>query len=224
MKSSLKLFLSAALVIMPLACAHSGDGRTRDVTRAQKIQRSVDATELDSVSLTSSMHPNITAGFMIDPEDRNHPAVQMGGKNGDVWLFPEIVQSIFTFGLRPAINDALGNVYVLEYPDWVLSSTQLKPMSKVLPYEPTLVACTKPVASKASGAKGECYSASAEWSFAYDLRASSPAICGDVLRLISREKAGLYLKEIIPISGQVRTELPLLGSEKDVCDIKIENW
>lgn len=223
MKNSLKLFLNAAMAIMPIACAHSVDVSVKDIKRTEKIQRSVNATELDSVSLTSSLHPNITAGFLIDQEHRNHPAVQIGGKNGDIWLFPEILQSIFTLEQRPAINDVLGNVYMLEYPEWVLSSTHLKPMSKVLPYESTLIACTKPAVSKASGAKGECYSASAGWSFAYDLRASPPAICGDVLRLISREKAGLYLKEIAPTNGQVRMELPLPNSEKSVCDIETEN-
>lgn len=218
MKNSLKLLLNTALATMPLACAHSIDVPVKDDTHTQ-IQRSIDASELHSVSLNSSWHPNITAGFLMDQEDRNHPAVKIDGKNAGVWLFPEILQSIFTIDQRPAVNDALGNVYTLEYPNWVLSSIQLKPMSKVLSYEPTLVACTKPAASKASGTKGECYSESAGWNFVYDLRAAAPAICGEVLRLISREKAGLYLKEIVPISGHVRKELPLPNSGGDICNI-----
>lgn len=222
MKNSLKLLLNTALVTMPLACAHSIDVPVNEVTHAQKIQRSINASELHSVNLTSSIHLNIKAGFLIDQENRNHPAIQMDGKNSGVWLFPEILQSIFTINQGPAVNDALGNVYTLEYPNWVLSSMQLKPMSKVLPYEPTLVACTKPAVSKASGTKGECYSESAGWNFAYDLRAAAPAICGEVLRLISREKAGLYLKEIVPISGQVRKKLPLPSSGGDICDIGLK--
>ena len=213
-KFRIDIFLVANLLTAMCACASSP---VVNEDNSNVVKPLVKSKALDSVSLTDTAFPEVQAGYIIDHEQINYPAVAIKGKSEGTWIFPSSIISIFDYNGVLTVNDVDGYVYTIDSPNWVKSNIQIKPWSIVLNSDKEIVACTCPPLTKQRSTVAECYK-NGNWAYPYSLKAAKPAICMGVLRLIEEKNKEFWLSDIALASGEVLKKTRLNHYTKPICD------
>lgn len=142
--------------------------------------------EMHNTYLTSTCGKQVCmAGYFIDEQSVNHPAVAIGDPINKVWLFPSAITSLFTFQEDSMAASREGVIYRLADSVWLEAELKLQPSSQVVWAGDDILACTKPSKLMLSSQRGYCYAVKGSWSYEYDNAAATPAVCGEQLLLIS---------------------------------------
>lgn len=160
------------------------------------------------------------AGYVIDEDGINHPAILVANSENNVFIFPSSIQSLFSYDGDTLASDKQGAVYKLEKANWVKSDIAIKPNSYVLDSQDDIVACTKPSMTKAHGRRGNCYSLEKNWSHDYSLASTAPVMCGRQLRLVSLDGGQFKVKAIDIKDGSVVAEAKVSSDERDLCEVQ----
>lgn len=219
MKShSLKLWCLISMLSSATCYAYEGVALSRDVTGLLNV---ANETILDSTYLSlKSEGIEYYAGFIIDSEGLNQPAVvrkSKGGHKQKVWKFNAIIADLFLFNSQISVALDSGEVYSLKNDQWRRSTLMLAGSPRIVfsDGKQHLIACSPSSLFKEGAREGGCESYNPNWKLSFSWHDVRPKVCGELLYAVTWEKKQNQRIAINLESGEVvKHELYANG---DVC-------
>lgn len=163
------------------------------------------------------------AGFEIDKAGVNHPMlarISVDLKDVKYWNIDTIAKDFFIYKADLHLNDANGNVYVLNNSNIDKANFKLKPNSTIIAANDDIVACYPSSMFKAVKDIGACYSVQKKWSVTVNWLDVTPKICNDNLFAFEKNADTSLVKKIDLNDGKIIESIPVKAMPKDLCNPK----